>query len=58
MRTWHPKSWSAQARELADRFLMWEDKEDALKSLENSYRHPLIRQRAIKRFIRKIKKNA
>lgn len=56
MRTWHPDSWSVQARRLADRFFEWEDKEDALKSLHNSYRHPLIKQRAIKSFMRKYKK--
>lgn len=56
MRTWHPESWSVQARDLADRFFAWEDKEAALRGLHNSYRCPLIRQRAIKRFIRKYKK--
>ena len=49
-RTYHPKSWSKQARNLADRFLEWDDLDDAYRSLRNSYRHPRIRLRALKRF--------
>lgn len=55
-RTYHPDSYSKQARKLADNFLQWEDLDDALKCLCNSYRCPMIRYRAIKRFVRKRKK--
>lgn len=54
-KNWHPTSWSAQARELADRFYEWEDKIAALESLKNSYRAPIIRYRAIGRFMRRLK---
>lgn len=50
MRTWHPESWSVQARRLANKYLKWEDREDARKSLCNCYYEGLIRQRAAKRF--------
>lgn len=64
MRTWHPDSWSKQARELADRIYNQlgegEDKyslKEAENFFSNSYRHPLIRQRAAKRFGRLIRRN-
>ena len=53
MRTYRPKSYSEQARILADNFLVWEDTEEALKALFDSYRHPIVRYRACKRFGRK-----
>lgn len=49
-RTYHPKSWSKQARELADRFLSWDDLDAAYEGLRNSYRCDMIRLRALKRF--------
>lgn len=56
-KNWHPKSWSQQARELGDIFFYnWENKEEAIATLKNSYRAPIIRYRAIKRFARKLKK--
>ena len=56
MNTYHPKSWSEQARELADKFFEWEDKDAAIIALKNSYRAPIIKLRAIKRFKRKLQK--
>lgn len=56
MKTWHPDSWSKQARRLADNFLKWDDKEEAKKALFNSYRHPRIVLRACKRFGKKVRK--
>ena len=55
-KNWHPASWSQQARELGDRFYIWENKEEAIVALKNSYRAPIIRYRAIKRFMRKLEK--
>lgn len=55
MNTYHAKSYSKQARELADRFLEWNDLYAAAAGLFNTYRHPLIRQRAIGRFSRKLR---
>ena len=64
MRTYHPESWSVQARELADRIynqLGEGENKYSLKEAENffsnSYRHPLIRQRAAKRFGRLVRRN-
>ena len=64
MRNYHPKSWSAQARELTDRIynqLGEGENKYSLKEAENffsnSYRHPLIRQRAAKRFGRLVRRN-
>ena len=57
MRTWHPDSWTVQARELADNFYSWDDKDHAFMSLRHSYRHPLIRLRACKRFGKLRRKN-
>lgn len=55
MRTWHPKSYSQQARELADKFFEWEDKKDAFEILQHTYRAPIIAFRAAKRFGRKMR---
>ena len=55
-KTFHPESWSKQARRLADNFFEWEDKADALECLKNSYHEGLIKIRALKRFGRKMKK--
>lgn len=56
MRTYHPKSWSEQAREMADK-QAWQVNHyvdytiaDAVCFFSISYRHPLIRNRAAKRF--------
>ena len=61
MRNWHPKSWSEQARELADRqveYVVYGDKtiKEVLHFFSISYRADIIKYRAEKRFIRKIKK--
>ena len=61
MRNWHPKSWSEQARELADRqveYVVYGDKtiKEVLHFFSISYRADIIKYRAEKRFMRKIKK--
>ena len=61
MRNWHPKSWSEQARELADRqveYVIYGDKtiKEVLHFFSISYRADIIKYRAEKRFMRKIKK--
>jgi len=61
MRTFRPKSWSEQAREMCDEQIMWihtgwQTIEDAKKFFSNSYRHPLITNRAAKRFGRLLRK--
>ena len=61
MRNWHPKSWSGQARELADRqieYVVYGDKtiKEVLHFFSISYRADIIKYRAEKRFMRKIKK--
>lgn len=56
MKTYRPKSYSEQARILADNFLVWEEREEAKETLFNSYRCPLVRYRACKRFGRKCRK--
>lgn len=58
MRTWRPKSWSQQAREMCDQQIEYINAdigtvEFALHLFSNSYRAPLIRYRAAKRFGRK-----
>ena len=60
MKTYHPKSWSQQARGLADR--LYEQIKDELTTEERvidflhwSYRNQIIRYRAAKRFGRKIR---
>ena len=61
MRNWHPKGWSKQARELADRqveYVVYGDKtiKEVLHFFSISYRADIIKYRAEKRFLRKIKK--
>ena len=61
MRNWHPKGWSEQARELADRqveYVVYGNKtiKEELHFFSISYRADIIKYRAEKRFIRKIKK--
>ena len=61
MRNWHPKGWSEQARELADRqveYVIYGDKtiKEVLHFFSISYRAYIIKCRAEKRFIRKMKK--
>ena len=61
MRNWHPKGWSEQARELADRqveYVVYGNKtiKEGLHFFSISYRADIIKYRAEKRFIRKIKK--
>ena len=64
MRSYHAKSYSQQARKMAnDLFNIvtnpypWEDitEQDAIDILINSYRHPLVRQRAAGIFGRKMR---
>lgn len=60
MRTWHPKSWSSQARALSD-VAMYNVNDgswtlaDATAFFQRSYRHPLIVNRAAKRFGRLVR---
>ena len=61
MRNWHPKGWSEQARELADRqveYVVYGNKtiKEVLHFFSISYRADIIKHRAEKRFIRKMKK--
>ena len=61
MRNWHPKGWSEQARELADRqveYVIYGNKtiKEVLHFFSISYRADIIKYRAEKRFIRKMKK--
>ena len=61
MRNWHPKGWSEQARELADKqveYVVYGDKtiKEVLHFFSISYRADIIKHRAEKRFIRKMKK--
>ena len=61
MRKWHPKGWSEQARELADRqveYVVYGNKtiKEVLHFFSISYRADIIKYRAEKRFIRKMKK--
>ena len=60
MKTWRPKSWSEQARDLCDRQIALikagiNSIECSLAFFSDSYRHPLIRQRAAKRFGRMLR---
>lgn len=64
MRTYHPESWSVQARKLADKIYNQLGEGECKYSLKeaenffsNSYRPPLIRQRAVKRFGRLVRRN-
>lgn len=61
MRNWHPKGWSEQARELADRQVEYvvhgyKTIKEVLHFFSISYRADIIKYRAEKRFLRKIKK--
>lgn len=64
MNIWKPKSWSAQARELGDRIFQNVIAKDEFQwSIErarnffgDSYRAPIIRRRAAKRFKRLVRK--
>ena len=60
MRKYRPKSWSAQAREMADKqiFQTMQDGNPvfSLRFFGNSYRAPIIRGRAAKRFGRAMRK--
>ena len=55
MRTWRPESWSQQARNMSDGVIRnvnngyWSI-DEAVRFFQVSYRHPLIRMRAAKRF--------
>mgnify|MGYP000205122457 CR=1 FL=1 len=60
MNTYHPKSWSQQARELCDNQVEqikagWTTIEWAEHFFSTSYRHSLIRNRAAKRFGRLVR---
>ena len=61
MKNWHPKGWSEQARELADRqveYVVYGNKtiKEVLHFFSISYRADIIKYRAEKRFIRKMEK--
>lgn len=60
MRAYRPKSWSAQAREMADRQIYYTLKSGnpvySLRFFSNSYRADIIRHRAAKRFGRAMRK--
>lgn len=60
MRNFHPASWSEQARRMCDNEIIsvnagWGTIEGACDLFSRSYRHPLIRGRAAKRFGRKVR---
>ena len=59
MKTWRPKSWSAQAREMADyqisQTIVSGNPVFSLRFFGTSYRSPKIRRRAAKRFGRKMR---
>ena len=62
MKTWHPDSWSKQARELANTIYIQyiegsRSLEDSVNFFSNSYRSPLERRRAAKRFGRLRRRN-
>ena len=61
MRSYRPASYSQQARKLCDKQILYIKSglttiEEAEEILFNTYRSPLVKQRAIKRFGRKIRK--
>ena len=61
MRTYRPPSYSQQARKLCDKQILYIKSnlttiKEAREILFNTYRSPLVKQRAIKRFGRKIRK--
>jgi len=60
MYTYQPKSWSQQAREMCDLEVWsvnngWQTIKGAMRFFSMSYRHPLIRNRAAKRFGRMLR---
>jgi hypothetical protein len=60
MYTWHPESWSKQARNMSNNEIWsvnngWTTIEGAIRFFSNSYRAPIIRQRAAKRFGRYVR---
>lgn len=60
MYTWHPESWSQQARRMCDDEIWsvnngWSTIEGAIHFFSNSYRAPIIRHRAAKRFGRYVR---
>lgn len=60
MFTYHPKSWSQQAREICDNQIAqinsgWQTINGAVKFFSNSYRAEIIRNRAAKRFGRAVR---
>lgn len=61
MKTWRPKSWSAQAREMADNQIRQTLESGnpvySLRFFSNSYRADIIRLRAAKRFGRAMRKH-
>ena len=60
MKTWHPESWSKQARNMSSDMIEsinvgYETIEGAISFFSRSYRAPIIRYRAAKRFGRKVR---
>ena len=60
MKTWRPESWSQQARNMCDNEIWcvnngWSTIAGARHLFSNSYRAPIIRQRAAKRFGRYVR---
>ena len=60
MRTWHPQSWSQQARNLSNNVIEsvntgYKTIKEATNFFSHSYRAPLICYRAAKRFGRKVR---
>lgn len=60
MKAYYPDSWSEQARRLANREVEsveagWQTIKGAYEFFSRSYRHPLIRGRAAKRFGRLVR---
>ena len=50
MKSFHPESWSQQARALSDNLFKYWEPEKVDNFFKNSYRHPLILRRAAKRY--------
>ena len=62
MRAYYSKSWSEQAREMCEKQIQLIKAgkittSEAVKFFTESYRAPIIRYRAVKRFGRKIRQN-
>ena len=60
MKAWHPKSWSQQAREMCDNQIKAIERgeqtiEGAVRFFSQSYRADIVRNRASKRFGRKVR---